>query len=190
MTRVLGLCGSPVSGGSTEILVREVLRGAQSRGAEIDFIRLNDHKIMPCQACGKSPEVGYCFFHDDMDDIYDKFDRCDAIVIGSPIYFDSVSAQTKLFIDRTNCFRSLTPDQPEKFVSRMTRTRRGVMVLVGGEREKYEPARLVMGGFFVWAGIVPAGMVTFAHEGLEKGMAAQDRHVMQEAFRSGAALAG
>ncbi len=188
MTRVLGLCGSPVPGGSTEILVREVLRGAQSRGAEIDFVCLNDQQIMPCQACGKSPEEGYCFFHDGMDEIYEKFDRCHAIVVGSPIYFDSVSAQTKLFIDRTNCFRSLTADHPEKFVSRMTRKRRGVIVLVGGEREKYEPARLVIGGFFVWAGVVPAGMVTFAHEGLEKGMAALDRRVMQEAFNAGAAL--
>jgi multimeric flavodoxin WrbA len=188
MSNVLGICGSPVRDGSTDILVREVLRGAQSRGATVDYIFLNDLQIMPCQACGKSPEQGYCFFPDGMDVIYEKFDRCDAIVVGSPIYFDSVSAQTKLFIDRTNCFRSMTPGGPEKFAARITKKRRGVIVLVGGERGKYEPARRVIGGFFVWAGIAPAGLIAFAHDSFEKGTVAKDQGVLSKAYEAGMAL--
>lgn len=190
MSRVLGICGSPVRDGSTDILIREVLRGATSAGADTEYVFLNDLQIMPCQACGKSPEQGYCFFHDGMDAVYEAFDRCDAIVVGSPVYFDSVSAQTKLFIDRTNCFRRLTPDGPEKFAPRITRKRRGVIVLVGGEREKHEIARRVIGGFFVWAGILPAGLVTYAYDGFEKGTASTDAAVLSKAFAAGTGLVG
>ncbi len=189
MSNLLGICGSPIRDGSTDILVREILRGAQATGASVDYVFLNDLHITPCQACGKSPEVGYCYFHDDMDLIYEKFDRCDAIVIGSPIYFDTVSAQTKLFIDRTNCFRAMTPDGPEKFAVRITKKRRGVIVLVGGEREKYEYARRVIGGFFVWAGIEPAGLVAYAHDSFEKGTVAAHQDIMPSAYDLGVGLA-
>jgi multimeric flavodoxin WrbA len=190
MSNVLGICGSPVRDGSTDILVREVLRGAQANGAATEYIFLNDLQIMPCQACGRSPEQGYCCFRDGMDGIYEKFDRCDAVVIGSPVYFDSVSAQTKLFIDRTNCFRIMTPQGPEKFAVRITRKRHGVIVLVGGEREKFEPARLAIGGFFVWAGITPTGLITYAYDGFAKGTVAGDRTALARAFEAGKALVG
>lgn len=190
MSNVLGICGSPVRDGSTDILVREVLRGAASKGAATDYLFLNDLQIMPCQSCGESPEEGYCFFHDGMDTVYEAFDRCDAIVVGSPVYFDSVSAQTKLFIDRTNCFRALTPEGPEKFALRITKKRRGAIILVGGEREKLEPARRVIGGFFVWAGITPTGFITFSHDGFQKGTVASDAATLSKAFAAGAALAG
>ena len=119
MSKILGLSGSPVQGSSTEILVKEILRGAESRGGVSDYIGLNELDIMPCQACGQSPENGYCFFNDGMDIVYEKFDECDYIVVGSPIYFDSVSAQTKLFIDRTNCFRAIAPDKEKTFIQRI-----------------------------------------------------------------------
>ncbi|MCP4566950.1 MAG: flavodoxin family protein [FCB group bacterium] len=185
---VLGLSGSPVISSSTELLVREVLKGAESKGAETDYVYLNELDIMPCQACGQSPEEEYCFFHDGMDVIYEKFDRCDAIVVGSPLYFDSVSAQTKLFIDRCNCFRRLTPDGPEKFVERIEKKRTGAIVLVGGEREKYEHARRVIGGFYVWANITSVSMITHAYDGFKKGTVAENPETLQQAFESGLKL--
>jgi multimeric flavodoxin WrbA len=38
-----------------------------------------------------------------MEQIYDALEYSDAIVLGSPVYFDTVSAQSKLIIDRSNC---------------------------------------------------------------------------------------
>jgi multimeric flavodoxin WrbA len=185
---VLGICGSPIREGSTDILVREMLRGASEAGAETDYIFLNELDIIPCQACGQSPDDGYCFFNDGMDDIYEKFDRCDAIVVGSPIYFDSVSAQTKLFIDRTNCFRAIAPESDEGFIPRIEKRRKGAIVLVGGEREKYEYARRVIGGFFVWANIEPSGVLHYGHSGWDKGGAAEDANLMRQAFELGQKL--
>lgn len=185
MSRVLGISGSPVRSGSTDILVHEVLRGAAESGAQTDYISLNELDIMPCQSCGQSPDEGYCFFNDGMDEIYEKFDRCDAIVVGSPIYFDSVSAQTKLFIDRTNCFRAIAPHTPEGFIQRIEKRRKGAIILVGGEREKYEYARRVIGGFFVWANIEPAGLIHYGHSGWNRGGVAQDAAIMLQAFELG-----
>ncbi|MEZ5357879.1 MAG: flavodoxin family protein [Candidatus Zixiibacteriota bacterium] len=189
MINVLGLTGSPVADSSTEILVKEVLRGAAEKGADTELIYLNEFEIMPCQACGQTPENGYCFFSDGMTELYEKFEACDAIVIGSPIYFDSVSAQTKLFIDRTNCFRSIDPDKPGEYTPRFSQKRRGAIVLVGGEREQFEFARRVIGGFFVWAGIENLGLVSFAYKGFEKGAAAHDKRIMKQAFDMGKKLA-
>ncbi len=185
---VIGLSGSPVIGSSTEILIREMLRGAESAGAASHYIFLNELEIMPCQACGQSPENGYCFFNDGMDIIYNEFDLCDAMVVGSPIYFDSVSAQTKLFIDRTNCFRSLNREGPDKFIPRIKKRRAGAMVLVGGEREEYEAARRVIGGFFIWANIRSIGAVRFAYDGFEKGTVINHTDLMDMAFRLGQRL--
>ncbi len=186
--RILGICGSPVIGGSTEILIREMLQGAASKGAQTDYIFLNELDIMPCQACGQSPEEGYCFFDDGMDAVYEQFDRCDAIVVGSPIYFDSVTAQTKLFIDRCNCFRALNMTEEPHFVPRIDKRRKGAMVLVGGEREEYEHARRVIGGFFVWAGIESVGLVTYAHSSWKKGAVKKEPEILEKAFRIGADL--
>lgn len=185
--RVLGICGSPVIGSSTEILVREVLNGAASKGSETDYIFLNELDIIPCQACGQSPDDGYCFFNDGMDAVYEKFDRCDAIVVGSPVYFDSVSAQTKLFIDRCNCFRAYKPDMKEIF-PRMEKRRKGAIVLVGGEREEYEHARRVIGGFFVWANIESTGVITYAHGSWEKGSVKNEMGILKEGFNLGIEL--
>jgi multimeric flavodoxin WrbA len=188
VSNILGICGSPVRGSSTEILIREIIRGAESKGATSGFIYLNDLDIMPCQACGQSPDEGYCFFEDGMDEIYEKFDKCDAIVVGSPIYFDSVSAQTKLFIDRTNCFRTLDIEGPEHFIPRITKRRKGAMVLVGGEREEYEYARRVIGGFFVWANIESAGLIHYGHGSWDKGAVASATELLKEAFDLGVKL--
>ena len=164
------------------------LRGAESKGAATDYIFLNELDIMPCQACGQSPEEGYCFFNDGMDVIYDKFDWCDAIVVGSPIYFDSVSAQTKLFLDRCNCFRTFIPEREPNFIHLIKKRRRGAIVLVGGEREKYEYARRVIGGFYIWGNVESVGLVTYAHSSLQKGSVAGAPDVLKKAFDIGVKL--
>lgn len=189
MSNILGLSGSPVTGSSTELLIQEALRGAASNGAATDYIRLNDLQIIPCQACGRAPDVGYCIYHDGMDKVYERFDWCDSIIIGSPIYFDSVSAQTKLFIDRTNCFRAMNPGGAEPFIQRITKRRVGGIILVGGEADKMEYARRVIGGFFVWANVESEGLVSYAHDSFDRGGVASRSDIMRQAFEMGVRLA-
>jgi hypothetical protein len=62
---IIGISGSATPDSSTDILVKEVLRGVTDDKNKKRFFRLNEMRILPCQACGKSPEPDYCFFHDD-----------------------------------------------------------------------------------------------------------------------------
>jgi multimeric flavodoxin WrbA len=98
--KVLGIVGSPRKGGNTDALVEEVLEGARSKGAETEKIYLDGLKIRPCDACELCSENGECAIKDDFQLILQKIKESDGIVLGSPIYCSTVTAQTKILIDR------------------------------------------------------------------------------------------
>jgi len=100
--RVVVVNGSPRPKGNTSILAERLCSGVCDGGASVDVFRLNDLTIRPCQACGacgQSIEAN-CVIDDDMQLIYSAIRAADSLVIASPIYWWSVSAQTKLFVDR------------------------------------------------------------------------------------------
>ena len=104
--KILGFVGSPREGGNTEILVKEVLKGADESGAETEIVYLNKLDIKPCQACMHcKSNNGECATDDDMQTIYNQLKESDAVVLGSPIYMWQMSAQTKLFTDRLYAVR-------------------------------------------------------------------------------------
>ena len=105
--KVVGIVGSPRKGMNTDTLVTKVLEGALSGGAETEKIYLNDLEIKPCQACDRSPAPDYCFYKDGMEIIYNLLETADALVIGTPAYYGSVSAQLKLLLDRSNCLSEI-----------------------------------------------------------------------------------
>lgn len=197
MIKLLSISGSPVEGSSTDLLLKRVAESIESAlpngtSVESNFIKLHSLTFVPCQACGEAPEAGFCIF-DDLSELYDKLAACDCLLFGSPIYFDSVSAQAKLFIDRCNCIRpaDFTNTNPEhQFIRLLDRKRPGAMVLVGGEKQWYEGARRTIAGFFKWIEVVNEGMVQYSsHDIKKKGTAATDPAVLEEADRLGRHLA-
>ena len=194
MLNILTLTGSPVKESSTEILLGHIAEGiiqGAPQPAHNEIVNLNHYQYLPCQSCGKSPEPDYCFFKDEIYPVYDSLIESDIVLFGSPVYFDTVSAQSKLFIDRCNCLR------PADFASRtdhhfkriLTRKRLGAMVLVGGERQKFEPARVVIAGFFKWVEIENCGLISYASAGWDVGEAAQNPGKLKEAFDLGYQIA-
>ncbi len=99
--KTLILLGSPRVKGNTDLLIEKVRQGLLESNCAVEIVRLNDHSIRPCQGCGGCDKTGSCVILDDMQDLYLKIDASDAVIIGSPIYFYSVTAQTKIAIDRT-----------------------------------------------------------------------------------------
>jgi len=192
--KIIGISGSAPGGSSTDILIKAVLEGALSitSGGDIKtvFYRLNEKKIMPCQACGKSPEPEFCFFHDDMDELYNAMQKADGIIFGSPIYFDSVSAQAKLFIDRTNCLRPADFSDPsgQTFKPPRLKGKKGGIILVAGEREKFDSAFRTARGFYIWAGIDIVFELTFRTKSLAAGEAKNDNDKLMEAAECGKKL--
>jgi len=100
---VLGINGSPRIGGNTDILLDKVLEGVKSKGARTEKIILNKLKFSPCQECENIRDDGSCIIEDDMQSVYKKIDQADAVILAAPIFFGSLSAQTKMMIDRFQC---------------------------------------------------------------------------------------
>ena len=101
--RVLIFKGSPRDKGNSAALADEVARGAQAAGAAVDTISLHRLRLQPCtgcDACQRAGGGGHCNIDDDMQALYPQLNAADAIVIASPIYWFTFSAQTKLLIDR------------------------------------------------------------------------------------------
>ncbi len=188
---LLALNGSPVPESSTEILLEEFCCGAKAAGFAVEWVDLNKQKIMPCQSCGESPELKLCFFDDDLTPIYEKFLASRLVVVGSPIYFDSVSAQVKLFIDRMNCVRPLTQKKNgETYLKkRKLGDRGGFVILTGGEDPKFQGALWVVKGFFIWAGIHPEGHLLHSPNTFEIGSVKKEEKILREAFEKGKKLA-
>lgn len=192
MKKLLIVNGSPREGSSTEILAERCAAGFTSvyADAEVNAVRLNELDIIPCQACGFSPAPLPCIFKDDLYPWLLKLREADALLIAGPVYFDSVSAQTKLFIDRTNCFRPPIFDgSAMRFDKSQLLDSRGALILVGGERQKFDAAELVIGGMFVWCGIKKAGKLLYAHSLTDLGSVSGNREVLEEAFQLGRRLA-
>ncbi|HJX68642.1 MAG TPA: flavodoxin family protein [Dehalococcoidia bacterium] len=100
--QVLVILGSPRKKGNSSTLAARIARGAKSAGAEVETVFLHGLKISPCRGCDtcqKQDSKG-CAIKDDMQDIYPKLIKADAWVIASPVYWFTMSAQTKIFMDR------------------------------------------------------------------------------------------
>ncbi len=100
MKHILIVNGSPRKKGNSVILAEQVMLGAREAGAQVEIFFLHNMSIQPCNACDACQETQDCTIQDDMQILYPKLRRADAIVIASPIYWFTISAQTKLFIDR------------------------------------------------------------------------------------------
>jgi multimeric flavodoxin WrbA len=97
---VLVIKGSPRENGNSSILADKAGDGARAAGAEVESFSLHRMDIRPCDACDTCQETGVCVLKDDMQLLYPKLQHAEAIIIASPIYWFTMSAQTKLFIDR------------------------------------------------------------------------------------------
>ena len=140
--KVVGIVSSPRKEMNTDTLVTKVLEGTQSIGANTEKIYLNDLEIKPCQACNRFPAPDYCFYRDGMEKIYDVLETADALVIGTPAYFGSFSAQLKLLIDRSNCLAEMVtlPDGKSIFKSRLKKRKKGIFIWVANISKNPEPA--------------------------------------------------
>ena len=104
---ILYISGSPRQRSNTDYLLSSIM--AQTGG---EFIKLTDYDIKPCKSCWACLRMGTCVLNDDMTTtIMPKIVEADAIVLGSPVFFNNVTAQMKSFIDRTWSVRGQLKDK-------------------------------------------------------------------------------
>jgi len=99
--KILAINGSHRKG-NTEAILKRVLDGAASNGAQVELVSLREKKVENCRACSGCEEKGTCRIHDEFPPIFEKLINADLVVLGSPNYFNNVSALMKNFIDRMN----------------------------------------------------------------------------------------
>ena len=127
--KILGIGGSPRKGGNTDIILKEILRGAGDAGHETDAVFLRDYTINSCTGCEKCRKDLTCtWFNDGMNLIYPKIEEADVMILASPVYNYNVTAIMKSFIDRLYPYYIFSDDQPRKYSSRLRDRKRLAVV--------------------------------------------------------------
>lgn len=101
MKKIVILSSTPVRGGNSELLCEAFAEGARKKGHPVELIALREKEIHFCRGCEICVSKGNgCVQKDDMAELIKKVHQADVFVFATPIYFMSVSAQLKVFIDR------------------------------------------------------------------------------------------
>lgn len=181
---VVAVVGSPRKGGNTDLLVQQIIKGAEAGGAQVERFFLHDLNLRPCSACEgcRAHTADPCVIKDDMQVIHEKLRACGGLIIGTPVYWFSPSAQTKIFIDRWYALGG--PEGHDL---------RGKRVAVA--MAYADPDALVSGALNVyrifqdclrWAG---AELVGFVHgTAWERGEIARNESLLEQAEQLGAKL--
>ena len=166
--KVLMINGSPRPNGNTSLALREMETVFKAEGIEIKIIQIGNKAIRGCIACGKCAKKGKCVFDDAVNEIAPKFEACDGLVVGSPVYFASANATLVAFL--TRLFYSTPFDKTMKVGAAVAVARRGGLSATFDELNK----------FFTISGmpVAPSQYWNSVH-GREPGQAAQDAEGLQ-----------
>lgn len=100
MGHILAIYGSPRRKGNTSLLLQEAVKGAREAGAQVEEVVLRDLEMSPCLEIYGCKKTGRCVIKDDFQKVYDQILSCQGIMLASPIFFYTVSAHTKILMDR------------------------------------------------------------------------------------------
>lgn len=106
---ILALNGSPHQAGNTAFLLKMVLAAAAETGAETELIHVEpvmaSQKTPYCRVCAPTC-TGACYRGTELEAVFERMRRADGIVLGSPVYFGTVSAPLKCFWDKSRLLRT------------------------------------------------------------------------------------
>ncbi len=115
--KILCIVGSPRKHGNTDTLVDSVIAGARESGALVEKIYLSDLSFKGCVGCEGCAKTTKCIINDDMQQVYEKLNNSDGLIIGSPTYFYNVTGLTKLFLDRLYAYEIFDPTDRSVWLS-------------------------------------------------------------------------
>jgi multimeric flavodoxin WrbA len=100
MKNILAIYGSPRRKGNTTLLLNHAVQGALDTGTQVERIVLRDLKMSPCLEIYGCKETGRCVIQDDFQEVSNQLLACHGVILASPIFFYTVSAHTKILMDR------------------------------------------------------------------------------------------
>jgi multimeric flavodoxin WrbA len=136
MIEIAAVYGSPRRRGNTSLLLKQAVAGADDAGAHVTEIVLRDLKISPCLEIYGCKKGAGCVIRDDFKTVESLFQRVDGLMLASPIFFYSVSAHTKILMDRCNSLWVQKYWLEKKPFGQQHYPRKGLFISVGSTRGK------------------------------------------------------
>ena len=133
--KILMLNGSPRPHGNTAAALEEMEKVFAAEGLETELIHVGNRDIRGCIACGRCAETGRCVFDDIVNELSPKFEACDGLVVGSPVYYASANATLVAFL--TRLFYSTPFDKTMKVGASVVVARRGGLSSTFDELNQY-----------------------------------------------------
>jgi multimeric flavodoxin WrbA len=197
--KVIAFNASPRKNGNTQSIIEAVLKGAKTKGAETRLVNLNELNIKGCQGCEAcKKDLGTCFQKDDLSPLLNEMAGCDAIVLGTPVYYYQVSAQLKALIDRLYCFINfeLDPDTWEvKEIRAFPAGKKFVVITSRGDLEDTDKYPELYKQLEHWLDVVTSGLKPSSTEFINhygsmnlRDAARQNNELMVRAESIGASL--
>ena len=166
--KVLMINGSPKARGNTNVALQEMEKVFVSEGIEVEILHVGNQAIRGCIACGSCAKTGKCVFDDMVNEAASKFEACDGLVVGSPVYYASANATLIAFL--TRLFYSTRFDKTMKVGAAVAAARRGGLTATYDELNK----------FFAIAGMpIASGQYWNGIHGRTPGEALQDEEGLQ-----------
>jgi multimeric flavodoxin WrbA len=98
--KVLMINGSPHKDGNTAVALREMEKVFQKEGIETEILHIGNQDIRGCISCSSCAKTGKCVFNDAVNEAAAKFEACDGLVVGSPVYYAAANATLVAFLTR------------------------------------------------------------------------------------------
>jgi multimeric flavodoxin WrbA len=135
---VIAINGSPRKKWNTAMLLQKSIEGAMTQGAETELIHLYDIQFKGCISCFAcktidGPSYGRCIVKDGLTPILQKIENADALILGSPIYFGTVTGEMSSFMERLFFPYYTYTDPPGSIFPRKIRT--GFIYALGATEE-------------------------------------------------------
>lgn len=133
--KVLIINGSPRQGGNTTVALREMENIFKASGVDVETVQIGSKNIRGCIACNRCATTGKCAVDDVVNELAEKFERADGLVVASPVYYASANATLIACLDRL--FYSTKFDKTMKVGASVACARRGGCSATFDELNKY-----------------------------------------------------
>lgn len=133
--KVLLINGSPNVSGNTARAMEEMIKVFHEEGVETELIHVGNKEVRGCCACQSCYKTKQCVFDDMVNEVAKKFEECDGMVVGSPVYYASANGTLTAFLDRL--FYSTRFDKRMKVGASIAVARRGGCSATFDQLNKY-----------------------------------------------------
>lgn len=121
--KVLLINASPRENGNTALALSQIIEIFKEEGIETELVNIGKKTVRGCIACLSCRKTGKCVFDDVVNEVAPKFEQCDGLVLGTPVYYASANATLSAFCDRL--FYSTPFDKTMKVGAAVACARRG-----------------------------------------------------------------